>query len=72
MTKHLIKWGVFFLTNLKEIIFIKFKLFGYCIYLQICDLIYKDFLIISYVVEVEIWGMGMGYDIDKLELIEVY
>ena len=46
--------------------------FGYPSLVQICDLIYKDFLIINYVVDVEIWGMGMGYDIDKLELIEVY
>ena len=39
--------------------------------LQVCDLMYKSFLTINYVVEVEIWGMGMGYDIDKIELIEV-
>ena len=39
--------------------------------MQVCDLMYKSFLTINYVVEVEIWGMGMGYDIDKIELIEV-
>ena len=39
---------------------------------EICDLIYKDFLIVEYFVECEVWGMGMGYDIDKLQLIEVY
>ena len=40
--------------------------------LQICDLIYKDYLLINYVVDVEIWGMGMGYDIDNVDIIEVY
>ena len=40
--------------------------------LQICDLIYKDYLLINFVVDVEIWGMGMGYDIDNVDIIEVY
>jgi hypothetical protein len=40
--------------------------------MQICDLIYKDYLLINFVVDVEIWGMGMGYDIDNVDIIEVY
>lgn len=40
--------------------------------LQLCDLIYKNYLIINYIVEIEIWGMGMGYKVISIEIDEVY
>ena len=39
---------------------------------QLCDLIYKKYLIINYIVEIEIWGMGMGYKVENIEIVEVY